>query len=207
MPLEITLRTDRHNSPFRGQLLKLCRMPMCDRLILCSGYIQEPPGPYSISNDRLLSEICGNGAIADIELYAGMLYNRKAYGQYLNFVNSFRSLYKGTLQAYVAVPRKWHAKMAFAIGKGRPLAAIIGSSNLTRPAYGVGFSRWNYESDVTIWLNEPAVDSYWSAPAQLDGSYSIQASLRPGINQPDEESRMRAALKLIEDNRSAFTQV
>ena len=62
----------------------------------------------------------------------------------------------------IAPERDWHAKIAVRFDKsGQLRAAIVGSSNLTDPAFGARRWTWNYECDVTIWTGDPALDQYF----------------------------------------------
>lgn len=45
---------------------------------------------------------------------------------------------------------KWHAKVFIGKTNGRPSIGIIGSSNITRPAFGQN-QQWNSEVDVILW--------------------------------------------------------
>ena len=152
MPIEITLRTKGSTSPFRNRLKWLCSLPVGDRLILCSGYFQEKnyKGGYSILNDDLLKAIQKSGKITSIEIVGLMGSIHKSKG-IRNFHNSLRSA-GFRVDIFQPLNHKWHAKIAIRVDKDTPLIAIIGSSNLTRPPYGITTkSDWNYECDVTMW--------------------------------------------------------
>jgi HKD family nuclease len=50
------------------------------------------------------------------------------------------------------IPRMgWHAKVFLAKSAGNPVLAVIGSSNITRRAFGE-FPQFNYECDVVMWM-------------------------------------------------------
>src|SRR5437867_1149423 len=161
MPLTITLRRGRESSPFRRQLLRLCRMPTGGDLILSSGYIYEPDRGYSLLDDKLLDAIVEGTAGHTVRTIAGKLQksgpmDRLQY--YRNFVAALRSA-GVQVEALMAPKRNWHAKMAVRLDQtGVPVAAIVGSSNLTGPAYGEGRATWNYEADVTIWVPGVGLD-------------------------------------------------
>jgi hypothetical protein len=44
----------------------------------------------------------------------------------------------------------WHAKIFLAKAAGEPVMAVMGSSNVTRRAFGE-FPQFNYECDVVMW--------------------------------------------------------
>jgi len=62
----------------------------------------------------------------------------------------------------------WHAKIALRVIDDQPIAAIIGSSNITRPPYCerpyLRASTWNYECDVLIWTDQVEYNATFAAP-------------------------------------------
>lgn len=195
MPIRITLRTNRDFSPFREMLHRLITLPDADDLILCSGYIWEPGETdkypnYKILDDGLLTVLQRGCMDKKIVTIAGKLDER-----WLNFYKNFiRRLRQVGLQVtpYFAPKRNWHAKVAIRLKNGIPVAGIVGSSNLTGPAYGEDRRNWNFESDVLIWNNYPTIDTYLSRPFETDLPFGdIQLVLNPDISQPTEEEQLK----------------
>lgn len=206
MGVMITLRRSASESPFKRLLLALCAAPTQGGLLLCSGYVwEELPGGrrYSVSQDGLLAAVkrglAGGGSV---KLVAGKLGDDANWPnwetKYRNFVNSFRSA-RLPVQAYVASKRNWHAKVAVRFnGSGEPVAAIVGSSNLTGPAYRENYGNWNYESDVLLWKGGSGLDTYFTQAAQgiSDSFGKMLLDLADGVEQPDESRWMRT---LVDD--------
>jgi hypothetical protein len=209
MPLLITLRRDTRSSPFRRQLQRLCAIPGGHDLLLCSGYIYEPDSGYSVLADELGKAISGGIGKNVVTTIAGKLA-KGGYidwlANYRNFVNRLRGL-GVSVTAYVAPERNWHAKIAIRLdGRGAPLAAIVGSSNLTAPAYRERQHNWNYECDVTIWKRSPQLDQHFRAQTGDVGDpfEEISTILDAEVRQPDEQARMTALLQDIRRDEQDF---
>lgn len=109
------------------------------------------------------------------------------------------------MNASIAPKRNWHAKIAVRLDKtGTPAAAIVGSSNLTGPAYAEGRSTWNYESDVTIWTPASGLGDYFRDDSEPTGDpfEQIIAKLSEDVRQPNEEERIERLLRdILSDER------
>ncbi|WP_156785779.1 hypothetical protein [Stenotrophomonas sp. LM091] len=209
MAIKISLRRDTSFSPFRKELIDLCRARGLGDLILCSGYIWEG-GAYSVLDDDLLEAIKLGIGSNQVICVAGKLA-RKPIDWHLHY-NKFFSKISGAgikVAAHVAPKRNWHAKIAMRLDtKGQPVAAIVGSSNLTGPAYGENRYTWNYECDVTMW--SPVVrggesgmernddqDPFTFAVVDLDDSFS----------QPSIDSRLQVLFDDIFRERESFVDL
>lgn len=201
MSIKITLRRNIEFSPFRKQLLEICSFPIQGNLILCSGYIWEG-STYSVLNDDLLAAIkkglCGNKIIC----VAGKLQTKPVnwVQHYKDFVNKISS-HGISVEAKVAPRRNWHAKIAIRMNsKNQPIVAIVGSSNLTGPAFGENRYAWNYECDVTLWSDKEQWDHVLdnhTDQTENDPFTSIETVLDPNKpNQPDIDERLNV---LVED--------
>lgn len=201
MPFAITLRRGGDKSPFRHQLIRLITAPGGTINFLCSGYFWEPDASgrpracYSILDDQLLDAIrcgCQSGHIVTIAgKFSG--YWRQHYS---NFVRKLRSA--GVMvEPYEAKRGNWHAKIAVRIGRdSKPLAAIVGSSNLTGPAYRVPYGRWNYECDVTIWQNVNELNAHFMGDIEHTPRMDrILGILHPEIKQPLEVDQLNRILQ------------
>ena len=192
--MQILLRTEGSTSYFRRYLLKLVNLPRSNRLLLCSGYTQESRG-YSILNDQLLATIVSN----DLEVItvAGKLSHNWP-NQYRDFVRRLRA--SGiSLKSYRARRKNWHAKVAIKLRGDVPVAGIIGSSNLTRPAYGEPFADYNYEADVVVWVDKPHISRSFEEDTRAlpDPLGPIRVVLNPEVEQPDEVTRLKALYREI----------
>ena len=174
MGLWITLRMDKERSFFRQNLLQMISNQQKfdgDCLVLASGYFWEEIDPkesdkYSISLDRLANAIKDNERIREVQVIGAMGSPTR--------LNAFCDNLEDELNGREIVRREikgknWHAKVAMklhsdpASGEKIPVCAIIGSSNLTRPAYGIkddipenvssSFGKFNHECDVLIFSN------------------------------------------------------
>ena len=196
MPIRVTLRTTRDFSPFREMLHRLITLPDADDLILCSGYIWEPyPGyaydKYKILDDELLNKLEIGCRGKNIVTIAGKL-DERWLEFYKSFVRRLRS-HGLNVTPYFAPKRNWHAKIAIRLKNNIPIAAIIGSSNLTGPAYGEDRYNWNFESDILIWNDYPIIDSYFSKQFEATIPFGdMQLILNPYIPQANEEQQLRA---------------
>jgi hypothetical protein len=171
MGLIIALRVDKNTSYFRRYLRVLISQDEVNHVVLCSGYIEERLPGYSVIRDELWDIIRAKASKSSLELETlGGMFRGKWGGvnrsQYIRFVKSIRirktmnRVTNLTYLPYVARKKNWHAKISLFMKDKEPLAAIIGSSNLTRPAYGesgsgpkfaTSYKNHNCECDVVIW--------------------------------------------------------
>lgn len=206
MPVRITLRSRKDFSPFREMLKRLIEAPEGDSLILCSGYIWEPVTGYKVSDDELLDTLqrgCSQGEITTI---AGKL-DEDWIEYYKNFV---RRLKNANLKVtpYFAPKRNWHAKIAIRLKECKPIAAIVGSSNLTGPAYGENRRTWNFEGDVLIWSISRTLDSYFKKPFQVDMPFGdLQLVLDPRTRQLNEQQQLESIYKDTLSDSSSFEKL
>ena len=191
MPVRVTLRTDGSYSPFRRMLLRLAEAPGGDSLILCSGYVWEHPTRYSILGDGLLSSLskgCSSGTITTI---AGKLSGRQWSDYYKNFVRKIRSAGL-TVKSYKAKRNNWHAKIAIRMKGETPVAALVGSSNLTGPAYRISGGNWNFEGDVLIWPPNASLSAYFRKDFDPPGPFiDMHLKLDSGVRQQNEGQQLK----------------
>lgn len=192
MPIRITLRTTKEFSPFRVMLQRLIALPDTDSLILCSGYIWEPElgyYDYSILDDELLTALEIGCQRSEVVTIAG-----KLEGFWLDYYKRFVRRLRGaglSIKPLVAQRKNWHAKVAIRLKGDTPVAAIIGSSNLTGPAYGIDRPRWNFESDVLIWCNSPRLNAYFREAYGAELAFGdMQLILDPDVRQLNEEQQL-----------------
>lgn len=214
MPVRVTLRTKKDFSPFRVLLRKLIEVPGGDSVVLCSGYIQDvdrqqSQRAYSLSEDELLESLkkgCTNGKVLTV---AGKFNSFGSFpseweAKYALFIRNLRSAGL-QVEAWSAPEKNWHAKIAVRLKDRVPVAALIGSSNLTRPAYGIPnisppitpFGNWNFEGDVLIW-NDPQYNGYFKENIEQErGIGDMILVLDPEVNQPTEEQQLWRIYKYL----------
>lgn len=91
---------------------------------------------------------------------------------YYNFVMALKAFFN--VDAYVAPSRNWHAKIAIRLdAMGEPIVGLVGSSNLTRPAYGIMSVNWNFEADVLIWTPDSERDKIFGRPYEVDNNEAL----------------------------------
>lgn len=157
MGMQFFLRSDQHRSNFRRALNQLMST-RGETLILSTGYISS-----SLFNDynhddffNAINDGFKNFPYTEIIIIGGMFdSNLKNQYQFEGFIKYLIYLgYKVTY--YKPKNPNWHAKIAMKLTNKTPVIAIIGSSNLTAPAYAEYQDiyknyKFNVESDLLIW--------------------------------------------------------
>ncbi len=145
----IFLRKTGSVNKFRAAILGALRTDLIDNALLCSGFFQDD-GKYSAGSDfDLISHRkCNPLKLTTLGLYS---YSWKA--QYATFFAQLQAQNK--CKCFSAVQKRipsmgWHAKVFLAKQGNKPLIGIIGSSNITRRAFGLD-KDFNYECDVVFW--------------------------------------------------------
>lgn len=158
----IFLRKTGPVNKFRAAILGALRTDLVDNALLCSGFFQDD-AKYSAGMDfDLISHRKHNPLkVTTLGLYS---YTWKA--QYATFFTQLQAQNKcPTFSAVqMRIPSMgWHAKVFLAKQGNVPLVGIIGSSNITRRAFGLD-KDFNYECDVVFWDESvPDIDSSMSA--------------------------------------------
>ncbi len=189
VPIVILLRTG-NSSLFRGAITLLAKVPG-EKLFLSSGYLN-----HNIASSPRLIEAIGDGfhgfANSQIITVGGMFegnpHNQERYNK---FVYSLRQA-NFSVRQYFSASGKWHAKVAVKLRDGRPVAAVIGSSNLTKAAFCDGGKERNQECDVLIY--EQDVISVDSLDAVLRGNYVLSQPINV-----DEEDLLSDLLDGLRD--------
>lgn len=162
MGLLITLRDDASISYFREIIIGIIETKELgvDRIIFSSGYFTEPLLDIKNKNGKtLVDAIVYNKNIKEIKIVGSM----QEKTQFNSFVGKLKrkigSLTKVSKSFCPLGVKNWHAKMCFFIPKGKNnwSIAIVGSSNMSAPAFGISSKGiFNVESDVTIWRDNNA---------------------------------------------------
>ncbi|GAB6180150.1 hypothetical protein JCM14036_14690 [Desulfotomaculum defluvii] len=157
MGIAILFKNSRGTDPF-GKNLRCLVSLAGEELILTSGYA-------TLECKKLIAAI--DSGFKDYEqsiliTLAGNFGNRCAnnnyktncnchYHKYIKFVHYLSKSNASIKKFYIDDQGEWHAKVYIKVRENRPIAMIIGSSNLTWPAYTAGSRR---ECDVFIWDEE-----------------------------------------------------
>jgi hypothetical protein len=196
MPVTLVLRHRSDLSPFRRLLLGLITAPGARSVLIGSGYIWEPSPPcsYRILADQLGAAIASGCAGGEVTLIAGKLTRAKWLTYYENFIRGLRQLHPEVIALY-ARRKNWHAKIAIRHDAGQlPIAALVGSSNLTGPAFAEPHARWNYECDALIWPEDRALTQYFRDLLRdfPDEHVSrLDLILDPAVVQPTEAQQIK----------------
>lgn len=213
MPVILMFRHQKQKNFFNEYLNRIIKAPDGDSLLLCSGYFEEGNWKYKILDSELLDSIrkgCRSGKVITIGPVEGPEADGGWAISYKEFVN--RLICEGlNVEAYTPKPGsgKWHAKVAIRLRGGLPIAALVGSSNLTRRAYDVindGFllpetATWNHESDAVIFLSTKQLkDHFYSGIPVGNIGDPIFCSLDPEKRQPKEDQQMDYLFRTIMGN-------
>jgi hypothetical protein len=202
MGLLLFLRQNESYSYFRRALHLLVKSPDANRLLLGSGYFWEDiptdRRQYSVLHDGLLNEIVA-AKPKEVILIGGKFSGYSWTQRFRMFAQRLRNA-GITISAFKVKGNNWHAKIAFALKDDHPLAGLIGSSNLTRPAYQEGMAiTFNHEADVLIWMDKPKFNNHFRGgfvKDNLDDPLSpVDLVMNHQIKQPDEEKRLEALFK------------
>ncbi|MCK8664879.1 hypothetical protein M1M11_08275 [Pseudomonas azerbaijanoccidens] len=202
MGARIFLRTNGENSRFKVCLNRLICSAHGDSLLLCSGYISDIP---LIQKDIVESIKIGCAPSGTVTLVAGKFSqstgNKFAidweakFKKFASFLKEELSSTGIHLKVMMAPNRNWHAKIALKINGTTPVIALLGSSNLTGPAYMTGIDAWNYESDTLLWDEDIVGPGILHSTASSD-EVELDMIVRPGSIRT-EKSEMNKLYKII----------
>jgi hypothetical protein len=160
MGVAILFRKRQDKVPFIHFLNKIAQL-QGEQFVLCSAYFAEQSNISQVIDD--FSNALKSGNNQELYFIGGMFQDRKDSegsnnkSRFLSLFRAFRS--KGILvKAARFSHESGHAKMAFKVRDGKPIAAIIGSSNFTKSATTVSATYWNHECEILIW-NETLTDT------------------------------------------------
>lgn len=147
----IFLRQSEAVNRFRDVILRCFERKEFDQLYVCSGFFQER-GKFSASGS--IAESAPTWPclkkVTVIGVYSGMWKP-----DFDEFVDRLEKIKCPCGKSLIVEKRRtkryhWHAKVFIACENGNPALGIVGSSNMTRNAFGVS-TPWNYEADVVLW--------------------------------------------------------
>lgn len=202
MGARIFLRTNGKDSRFRIYLNRLIRATHGDSLLLCSGYISDIPSMHQDIADSIKLGCAPSGTVT---LIAGKFpqstsddFDAEWEARFIKFASFLKAELSSTgitLKVMVAPSRNWHAKIAIKINGASPVIALLGSSNLTGPAYLTGIQKWNYESDTLLWDEDIIGAGMLHSTASSD-EVELDMIVRPGSTRT-EKSEMNKIYKSI----------
>ncbi|WP_178861770.1 phospholipase D-like domain-containing protein [Thiomicrorhabdus cannonii] len=189
--IAIFLRKNWTINRFRDAIITTFESPDVSEMILCSGFFQENKH-YMASND--FKNICGKNkkTLKVVGLYS---YNwRGDFDAFCQGVVNNNCPACLTVKKFRVPGMKWHAKIMVGKKNNQPVIASIGSSNITRRAFGKNMN-FNYESDVIIWD-----DSINSISERLNELFqaSLDQSDEVVISEYDPEDWRNGNLTLVE---------
>jgi phosphatidylserine/phosphatidylglycerophosphate/cardiolipin synthase-like enzyme len=146
---------------------------MGDRALLCSGFFQDDfkTSLYKASAERGFKAALDKHRI-NLELVG--IHNGAWKQSYRKFRDNISNPAVRNVVAYYKPQLRWHAKVFILFKRNDPIFGIIGSSNMTRTAFGTD-PEFNHECDVVLWpsrtgriasLMKQAID-------QVDDDYAI----------------------------------
>lgn len=150
MGLIIFLRKRTYNH-FREVVLKSLDSGAGNKAVMSSGFFQENfrGSSYAVSTEGNFDQILLRNKI---ELTTVGVHNWFWLHSYKNFRDNL--IARGVNIIAKRVQRlHWHAKIFILKKDDRPILGIVGSSNMTKNAFGHS-KPFNYEADVIIWLDD-----------------------------------------------------
>ena len=184
MSIAITLRRSAAQSHFADALIGAIGASNNIELMLCSGFISEGVrSEYRVTaQPGFLDNISNNcSSVTTVGVYG-----RDWRDDYVEF---FWTLCEKNITVYprASLSRGWHAKVAIIRRDDVPVFGIIGSSNLTGPAFGStgapGFNYFNYESDVILWDDtDTQINSFMGSYLINRVDDTIRAPYFPALN-------------------------
>lgn len=168
MSIAIILRKKHNINRFRDLMIGVIKSGCGDSALLCSGFFQELKplrgggvDPYQVSQqEQFAQEI----AQSKMEFITVGIHNNTWKTPYQNFRDSMVNA-GVNLTAYYKSGLRWHAKVFILSRESSSIFGIIGSSNMTKNAFGVE-KQFNHECDVVLWMDkekkiDPIVESFF----------------------------------------------
>lgn len=193
----IFLRKTGSLNKFRAAILGALRTDLVDNALLCSGFFQDD-GKYSAGADF---DLTFHRSCSPLKITALGLYSYSWKAQYSNFFAQLQA--QNACVCFSAVQKRipsmgWHAKVFLAKRGNTPLVGIIGSSNITRRAFGLD-KDFNYECDVVFWDESvPDIDRAMSAAIGDPGDVSDVIVTNYDENHPANRQPLQTRLLSLE---------
>lgn len=160
MGLAITLRYKANINKFRDIMIGSIASGVGNRALMTSGFFQEnaifygKASAYQATQEpNLVHALISNSVrLMTVGVHANGTARNSWIASYKNFASN---LSKGGVHITPMLHPKlrWHAKVFVLMNNTQPIMAIIGSSNITRPAFS-DTPPFNNECDVIIWSEQ-----------------------------------------------------
>jgi len=207
MPFKVAFRTSRV-SVFRQYLTELigAGLPGArqNELVLCSGYWR--PAILAIGPTTLVSQMIS--AFDRIILLSDRVTNLTApppgtwYRQFVDTIRHARSRATPIVESRISSnpdEHFWHGKIALRICDDKVIAALIGSSNMTNPAYDVSrrpsvagpwVDYFNLETDVLLWRESRDLNAHFTSGyvIDVDAEQPARGDHKGGDRSPEARS-------------------
>ena len=174
------LRTSAKTNVFRDAVISTIGSGHLDEVLICSGFYQEnfQGSHFQVSGEASFAKVC---AASKIRLTTVGVHNNTWKSSYRDFRDNMKAA-GVAINSYYKAGLKWHAKVYIGFRGGDPLVGIVGSSNLTRPAFSVT-SPFNNECDVYLWDRKSKINDAALAAAEAASSQIlIRAPYVPRLN-------------------------
>lgn len=195
MGILIIKRSNSTPNLFRDFLVDSIDTGAGDEVILCSGFFQENRrNNYRASQEKNLATVMMRN---NVKATVVGVYNYGWSRSYNNFVTSLRNAGIQVIPIN-KTSKRWHAKVFILKSNGNGIFGIIGSSNITRPAFST-HQTFNVECDVILWddsykiffdlvkNNISNVDIFNYINANYEGNLNSGVSIKERLNRLEKE--------------------
>lgn len=157
MGIAIILRHSASINKFRDIMIAATNSGVGNRAVMTSGFFQENTifygkvSAYQASQEpNLISAFVNNNVrLMTVGVHANGQQNNAWIASYRNFALNLRNAHVH-ITPMLHPKLRWHAKIFILLSNNIPILAIVGSSNITRPAFS-DTKPFNNECDVIIW--------------------------------------------------------
>jgi hypothetical protein len=153
MGIRLILRTKVRPNLFSKILIDTACSNIGDEILICSGFFQEDGKYPALGQDGFVSKFKN----ANKKIITIGIHNNSWRSRYINFVNTFRKA-GIPIRGLIKKGFHWHAKVYLLYLNSIPIFGIIGSSNITRPAFD-DTSPFNIEADVILWNDDITINN------------------------------------------------
>ncbi len=194
MPIAIILRDQLPINRPRDLLIGSIKTGAGDSALLCSGFFQEN-FRGSVYQATLEQGFAKEVAKSNIELTTVGIHNGSWKQSYRDFRDNMR-LQGANIKCLYKHGLRWHAKVFILSKSQAPVFGIIGSSNITRTAFG-DISSFNHECDVMIWPNNLQKIDQWFDEEMETNNFPLGIIRAPYIPEMNDNISVEERLNAI----------
>ena len=192
--IALFLRKDPSTNKFRRTILNTLRSPLIDEALICSGFFQDD-SKYSAGDELDIAE---HRPGSPLHVTVLGLYSYSWKTQYASFFSKLQA--KNSSPNFSAVQKRipsmgWHAKVFLAKHAGKPMVGIVGSSNITRRAFGE-LKDFNYECDVVMW-DQRQIEINDAVERAIGGEEGISDVVVANYDRQHRANRMELDSRLL----------